>query len=215
MRVVFLGPPGAGKGTQAKLLEERYGARPISTGDILRNAVKDQTPLGKKAEEYIDKGMLVPDELMLDLIAERLRGKDCQKGFILDGFPRTIAQADGLDEILAKMDSRLDYVFSIQVPRDLLVQRLTGRRTCKQCGYQYHVDFDPPSRKDVCDRCQGELYQREDDQEETIRARLHVYETQTATLIDYYRKRSLIKEIDGVGHIEDVKTRFLNALGEA
>jgi len=215
VRVVFLGPPGAGKGTQAKFLEEKYGACPISTGDILRNAVKDQTPLGKKAEEYIDKGMLVSDELMLDLIAERLRGKDCQKGFILDGFPRTIAQADGLDEILAKMGTRLDYVFSIQVPRDLLVQRLTGRRTCKQCGYQYHVDFDPPSRKDVCDRCQGELYQREDDQEETIRARLHVYETQTAPLIDYYRKRGLIKEIDGVGHIEDVKTRFLNALGEA
>lgn len=215
MRVVFLGPPGAGKGTQAKFLEEKYGACRISTGDILRNAVKDQVPLGKKAEEYIDKGMLVPDEIMLDLIAERLRGKDCQKGFILDGFPRTIAQADGLDEILAKMDTRLDCVFSIQVPRDLLVQRLTGRRTCKQCGYQYHVDFDPPSRKDVCDRCQGELYQREDDQEETIRARLHVYETQTATLIDYYRKRSLVKEIDGVGHIEDIKTRFLNALGEA
>jgi len=215
VRVVFLGPPGAGKGTQAKLLEERYGARPISTGDILRNAVKDQTPLGKKAEEYIDKGMLVPDELMLDLIAERLRGKDCQKGFILDGFPRTIAQADGLDEILAKMGNRLDYVFSIQVSRDLLVKRLTGRRTCKQCGFQYHVDFDPPSRKDVCDRCQGELYQREDDQEETIRARLHVYETQTAPLIDYYRKRGFIKEIDGVGHIEDVKTRFHNALGEA
>ena len=208
MRVVFLGPPGAGKGTQAKFLEEKYGACPISTGDILRNAVKDQTPLGKKAEEYIDKGMLVPDELMLDLIAERLRGKDCQKGFILDGFPRTIAQADGLDEILAKMGTRLDYVFSIQVPRDLLVQRLTGRRTCKQCGYQYHVDFDPPSRKDVCDRCQGELYQREDDQEETIRARLHVYETQTAPVIDYYRKRGLIKEIDGVGDIENVKKTY-------
>lgn len=213
LRVVFLGPPGAGKGTQAGFLQKKYGACQISTGDILRKAVRDQTPLGGRAAEYIDKGALVPDDVMLELIAERLRAEG-RNGFILDGFPRTVAQANGLDRILEDLGFKLDCVFSLRVPRGIIVRRLAGRRTCKRCGALYHAEFGPPKHEGVCDRCGGELYQREDDREETVVARLDVYETQTAPLIDYYRKRGLLKEIDGVGSVERVWGSVVQALEE-
>jgi adenylate kinase len=214
LRVVLLGPPGAGKGTQAKLLREKFEACQVSTGDILRKAVADQSPLGKEAFEYIHRGALVPDSLIVKLVAERLKEKDCENGFILDGFPRTIPQAQSLDEILKKRGLALDSVLSVQVPPRVIVERLAGRRTCKNCGALYHQDFDPPQKNGVCDRCGGELLQRDDDREETISARLKVYETQTAPLIGYYRERGLLREIDGVGKVEDIRKRLINALGD-
>ena len=215
MRVVLLGPPGAGKGTQAKFLEEQYGACLVSTGDMLRRAVREGTPLGKKASEYIRKGELVPDTLMIDLVAERLSEKDCRKGFILDGFPRTVSQAEGLEQVLRNRGSVLERVLSLRVPREEIIRRLAGRRTCRNCGSLYHMVFSPPKRDAICDRCQGEVYQREDDREETVAARLDVYESQTAPLIDYYRKKGLLKEIDGVGEVEQVRHDVLQALGHA
>ena len=214
LRVVLLGPPGAGKGTQAKLLREKFEACQVSTGDILRKAVADQSPLGKEASEYIHRGALVPDSLIVKLVAERLKEKDCENGFILDGFPRTIPQAQSLDEILQKMGLALDSVLSVEVPPRVIVERLAGRRTCKNCGALYHQDFDPPQKEGTCERCGGELFQRDDDREETISARLKVYETQTAPLIAYYRERGLLREIDGVGRVEDIRNRLINALGD-
>lgn len=214
MRVLFLGPPGAGKGTQAKLLTEEFGACQVSTGDILRKAVKEETPLGKKASEFMAKGALVPDALMVTVIADRLRQDDCRKGFILDGFPRTLDQADGLETILKDMGLGLDCVFSLKVSQRLIVQRLEGRRSCRRCGALYHVIFQAPVKKGICDRCEGELYQREDDREETIRARLRVYKKQTGPLIGHYRKKGLLKEIDGVGSVEEIQNRIRRAWGK-
>jgi adenylate kinase len=213
-RVVLLGPPGAGKGTQAKLLQEEFGAVQISTGDILRKAVVDQTPLGKEASGYINSGALVPDALIVNLVAERLKEKDCEKGFVLDGFPRTIPQAESLDEILKKMGLNLNCVLSVQVPHDVIVERLAGRRTCRQCGGLCHVTFNPPKRAGICDRCGGELFQRDDDKEQTIANRLQVYERQTAPLISYYRERGLLREVDGVGEISQIRARVVEALGD-
>ena len=212
VRVVLLGPPGAGKGTQAKLLQERFKACQVSTGDILRKAVAEQTPLGKQAAQYIKQGALVPDPLIVNLVAERLQDKDCEKGFILDGFPRTISQAESLDEILTRMGLTLDRVLSVQVPHTVIVQRLAGRRTCKGCGALYHLTLDPPDKEGVCDRCGGELYQRDDDREETITARLKVYETQTAPLMNYYRERGLLRDIDGVGKVDEIRSRVIEVL---
>jgi len=214
VRVVLLGPPGAGKGTQAKWLQERFEACQVSTGDILRKAVAEQTPLGKQAAAYINRGALVPDSLIVDLVAERLKEKDCDKGFVLDGFPRTISQAESLEEILKKMRLALDCVLSVQVPHRVIVERLAGRRTCKGCGALYHLTLDPPSKEGVCDRCGGELYQRDDDREETITARLKVYEAQTAPLVNYYRERGMLREIDGVGKVNEIRSRVLQALGD-
>lgn len=213
-RVVLLGPPGAGKGTQAKLLQERLAACQISTGDILRKAVADQTPLGKEASAYIDRGALVPDVVIVNLVAERLKSKDCEAGFILDGFPRTIPQAKSLDEILTKRGLDLNRVLSVKVPKDVIIRRLAGRRTCRSCGALSHAVFDPPKKEGVCDRCGGELFQRDDDREETVAHRLSVYETQTAPLVDYYRRMGILQEIDGVGKIEDIRDRVIKALGE-
>ena len=212
-RVVLLGPPGAGKGTQAKLLEQEFGAVQISTGDILRKAVADQSPLGKQAGDYITRGALVPDDVIIDLIAERLQQKDCARGFLLDGFPRTIPQAESLDAILKKLALSLNGVLSVQVPREVIIERLAGRRTCKKCGALSHVVFDPPKRAGVCDRCGGELFQRDDDREETIANRLKVYEAQTAPLVDYYRRQGTLREIDGVGSIDQIRARVMSALG--
>jgi adenylate kinase len=213
IRVVLLGPPGAGKGTQAKLLRDRFEACQISTGDILRKAVVEQSALGKAASEYIRQGLLVPDELIVDLVAERLKEHDCVNGFILDGFPRTIAQAEGLEAILKKMGSALDHVLLVRVPESAIVERLAGRRTCRNCGALHHVTFNPANAAGVCDRCGGELAQRDDDREETVAARLRVYETQTAPLVNYYRQRSLLREIDGMGRVEEIRSRVLAALG--
>lgn len=215
VRVVFLGAPGAGKGTQAKLLQEKFGACQVSTGDILRKAVREQTPLGKEASAFINKGELVPDGVIIKLVAERLREEDCNEGFILDGFPRTIAQAESLAMILKEMRSALDCVLSVRVPRDVVIERLSGRRTCKGCGALYHLAFDPPKNKGICDRCQGVLFQREDDREETIGERLRVYEEQTAPLADYYRREGLLREVEGVGSPDDIHEAVLAALKRA
>jgi adenylate kinase len=214
IRVVLLGPPGAGKGTQAKLLQEIFEACQISTGDILRKAVAESTPLGQKAASYINSGALVPDDVILNLVAERVKEEDCAKGFVLDGFPRTIAQADGLRQILEPLGLQLDRVLSVQVPAQVIVERLSGRRTCKACGAMYHVVFSPSKKPGVCDKCGGALLQRDDDREETIATRLKVYENQTAPLIDYYRRRGLLREIDGVGSIEEIRRRVIAALGD-
>jgi adenylate kinase len=213
IRVVLLGPPGAGKGTQAKLLQDMFEACQISTGDILRKAVTENSALGKKAGSYLESGTLVPDDLILELVAERVKEQDCANGFLLDGFPRTVAQADGLQQILESLGLKLDAVLSVQVPPQEIVERLSGRRTCKNCGAMYHVKFGPSRKDGVCDRCGGALYQRSDDTPETIEARLRVYENQTAPLIDYYRLQGLLRDVDGVGKIDEIKQRVAQALG--
>ena len=214
VRVVLLGPPGAGKGTQAKLLRDRFEACQISTGDILRKAVADKTPLGKEAESYLSRGELVPDDVIVRLVGERLKQQDCAKSFVLDGFPRTLPQAESLEGILKAMALPLDGVLSIQVPHDVIVQRLAGRRNCQDCGALYHVSFDPPRNDETCDRCHGRLQQRDDDREETITTRLRVYESQTAPLANYYRERGNLREINGVGKVEDIQKRIIESLGE-
>lgn len=213
-RVVLLGPPGAGKGTQAKLLQEKYAACQISTGDILRKAVAERTALGTQAAGFMDRGALVPDEVIVGLVAERLKEKDCESGFILDGFPRTIPQAESLDAILREMNLDLNRALSMRVPRSVIIERLAGRRGCKNCGALAHVVFRPPKKDGVCDRCGGELIQRQDDKEDTIAYRLEVYERQTAPLIDYYRRRNLLREIDGVGTVDEIRARLEQALGD-
>lgn len=212
MNIVFLGPPGAGKGTQAKILIEKYGIPQISTGDMLREHRAKGTELGKKAQEYMDKGQLVPDEIILGMVKERLAQSDCAKGFILDGFPRTVAQAEALDKILSEMNKKLDFALALVVPDELLVERLTGRRTCKNCGMMFHVKYKPPKVEGKCDACGGELYQRPDDNEETVRNRLKVYHESTAPLIDYYKKKGILKEIDGSKSIEEITAQLISIL---
>jgi adenylate kinase len=215
MRLVLLGAPGAGKGTQAKKLIEKYGIPQISTGDILRKAVADGTPLGKEAKSYMDKGELVPDSVVIGLVKERLAQDDCKKGYILDGFPRNTAQAEALDKVLAEMNAPLDLALSVDVEKDELMKRLTGRRTCKNCQQMYNIYFNPPKKDGVCDRCGGELFQRDDDKEETIRKRLDVYEAQTAPLIDYYRKRGILKSVAGIGNIDEIFNNICAILEKA
>jgi len=212
MNIVFLGPPGAGKGTQAKILIERYGIPQVSTGDMLREHRAKGTELGKKAQEYMDKGQLVPDEIILGMVKERLSQPDCQKGFILDGFPRTVAQAEALDKLLSEMGKKLDFALALIVPDDLLVERLTGRRTCKSCGMMYHIKYKPPKVEGKCDVCEGELYQRPDDNEETVRNRLKVYHEQTAPLIEYYKNKGILREIDGSKSIEEITQQLISIL---
>jgi adenylate kinase len=212
MNIVFLGPPGAGKGTQAKILIERYGIPQVSTGDMLREHRAKGTELGKKAQEYMDKGQLVPDEIILGMVKERLSQPDCQKGFILDGFPRTVAQAEALDKLLSEMGKKLDFALALIVPDDLLVERLTGRRTCKNCGMMYHIKYKPPKVEGKCDVCGGELYQRPDDNEETVRNRLEVYHEQTAPLIEYYKIKGILREIDGSKSIEEITQEIISIL---
>jgi len=197
MNLILLGPPGAGKGTQAERINARYSIPHISTGDIFRENLKKGTELGMKAKEYMDRGELVPDGLVIDIVADRLKKTDCRGGFILDGFPRTVAQADALKDILAGMAMPLDHVLNIQVPRDVVVKRLTARRTCRSCGRIYHLIYNPPEKEGVCDDCGGELYRRDDDSEETVLARMDEYEEKTQPLIDYYRGEGLLRDIDG------------------
>ncbi|BAT72201.1 adenylate kinase [Thermosulfidibacter takaii ABI70S6] len=212
MNIIMLGPPGAGKGTQAKMLVEKFGIPQISTGDMLRAAVAEGTELGKKAKEYMDKGQLVPDEVVIGIVEERLKKSDCEKGFILDGFPRTVPQAEALDKILEKMGKKIDYVINIVVPDVEILKRLTGRRTCKQCGAMYHVIYNPPKQEGVCDKCGGELYQRDDDKEETIKNRLKVYNEQTAPLIEYYKAKGVLVDIDGTKSINEIFEDILRVL---
>lgn len=212
MNIVFLGPPGAGKGTQAKILVEKYGIPQISTGDMLREHVGKGTELGLKAKEYMEKGQLVPDEIILGMVKERLSQPDAQKGFILDGFPRTVAQAEALDKMLEEMGRKLDVALALIVPDEELVLRLTGRRTCKNCGMMYHIKFKPPKIEGKCDACGGELYQRPDDNEETVRNRLKVYHESTAPLIEYYKNKGILAEIDGSKSIEEITQQIINIL---
>jgi adenylate kinase len=215
MNLILLGPPGAGKGTQAKMLVDRFGIPQISTGDILRAAVKEGTPMGIRAKSFMDAGGLVPDEVVVGIVRERLQKGDCAPGFILDGFPRTAPQADALKDTLASLGRQLDAVISLEVDADALVERLTGRRTCRQCGRGYHLRFDPPRTAGRCDVCGGELYQRDDDREETIRKRLQVYDEQTSPLTAYYRNAGLLTTIDGMLDIGEVQERILSALKAA
>ena len=212
MKLVLLGPPGAGKGTQAAMLVEKYGIPQISTGDMLRAAVKEQSPMGIKAKEYMDSGALVPDEVVVGIVQERLQQDDCQAGFILDGFPRTVAQADALKVSLAELGKNLDAVVSLDVDTEALVERLTGRRTCGSCGKGFHLRFDPPGADGKCSACGGELVHRDDDKEATIRNRMDVYHQQTAPLEDYYRNEGLLKSIDGMQEIPAVQQQILAAL---
>lgn len=213
MRLVLLGAPGAGKGTQAKMLIEKYKIPQISTGDILRKAVADGTPLGKEAKVIMDKGELVTDQIVIGLVKERLAQDDCKKGYILDGFPRTTPQAEALDKVLAGMKAPLDTALSVDVDINDLMKRLTGRRTCKGCQQMYNVHFTPPKKNGVCDKCGGELMQRDDDKEATIKNRLEVYQKSTAPLIDYYGKKGILKSVVGVGSIDDIFKKICSMLG--
>jgi adenylate kinase len=215
MRIVLLGGPGSGKGTQAKKLIERLGVPQISTGDIFRAALKEGTPMGLKAKTYMDKGELVPDDVVIGVVEERLTKPDLDKGYMLDGFPRTLAQAEALDKILAGQSKGIDHAILVDVPDEELVARLPGRRTCKNsdCGRMYHVMFNPPKANSVCDACGTELYQRDDDTEATIRERLAVYNNQTAPLINFYEKKGLLRRVEGVGPIDEIFARIEKVLG--
>ncbi|RJP68542.1 MAG: adenylate kinase [Candidatus Abyssobacteria bacterium SURF_17] len=211
--MVMLGPPGAGKGTQAVKVAKRYLIPHISTGDIFRAAIKEGTELGRKAKQYLDSGELVPDSVVTDIVAERIKKNDCAPGFLLDGFPRTLPQAEVLDTILRDNGCPLTAVINLTVDREALVKRLTARRTCSDCGENYNIMSKPPKKEGVCDKCGGKLYQRDDDKRETIENRLSVYENQTAPLVAYYQRSQRLVNISGEGAIEDVFGRICRAVG--
>ena len=212
MDLILFGPPGAGKGTQAKFIVDSFGIPQISTGDMLRAAVKAQTPLGLVARQIMDSGALVPDDVVLGIIRERLALPDCCDGFVLDGFPRTIPQADALNEILKGLGKHIDHVISLDVDFAEIVQRLSGRRTCPACGKGYHVTYDPPAVEGKCDVCSADLTQRDDDKEETVKNRLSVYDQQTAPLKAYYEKTGLLRHVDGSGSIQDIQCQIKKLL---
>lgn len=213
MKLILLGPPGAGKGTQAKYIVQEYGIPHISTGDIFRANIKANTPLGIKAKEYIDKGQLVPDEVTIAIVEDRIKQKDCEKGFLLDGFPRTVNQADALNSVLEERGYKLDFVLNIAANTDALLERITGRRVCLSCGAGYHVKYIAPKVEGICDVCGAKLIQRDDDKEETVKNRLAVYEKQTAPLIDYYEKKGLLRTVNGDNDIEKVFEDIRSILG--
>lgn len=204
MNIVLLGPPGAGKGTQAKMIIQQYSIPHISTGDIFRKNISEKTPLGIKAKEYIDQGLLVPDELTIDIVKDRLQQNDCAEGFLLDGFPRTVFQAEALDSFLKGFGKEIQVGLLIEVPREDILDRMTGRRMCLNCGASYHVTFNPTKVEGKCDLCGSDVVQRKDDTEETVRERLNVYDKQTQPLIDYYKKYDKLEEVDGTQDIDKV-----------
>ena len=212
MKLVILGPPGAGKGTQAEYIVEKYNIPHISTGDIFRENIKNNTELGKEAKSYMDKGLLVPDDLVIALVEDRLNKDDAKEGFLLDGFPRTVAQAVSLDSILDKNDDKLTKVINISVDPEILIERAVGRRVCKTCGMTYHVKFNPPKEEGICDKDGTKLIQRDDDTEETVKTRISVYFDQTAPLIDYYRAQNLLVDIDGAKDIDKVFEDIVSGL---
>ena len=214
LNIVLLGPPGAGKGTQAELIVQKYGIPQISTGDIFRANIKNGTELGMKAKAFMDKGDLVPDELVVDLVKDRIGQDDCAEGFMLDGFPRTVFQAEELDKIMEARGLKIDAVLNIDVKPEKLVKRIAGRRVCKGCGATYNVDYKPTAKEGVCDKCGGEVYQRADDTEETVQNRIKVYFSQTAPLIDYYKKSDVLVNIDGDLSEADVFAQITGRLGE-
>ena len=213
MRLVMLGAPGAGKGTQAKKIADQYGIPHISTGDIFRANIKNGTELGKKAKAYMDRGALVPDELVVDLVADRVKQADCEKGYVLDGFPRTIPQAESLDAVLKDMGQKIDYAINVEVPDENIVKRMSGRRACVSCGATYHVQFNAPKQDGICDTCGEKLVLRDDDKPETVQKRLNVYHEQTQPLIDYYQKAGVLKEVDGTKNMEEVFQDIVAILG--
>jgi len=212
VRLVLLGPPGAGKGTQAQALGELWGIPQVASGDLLRAVVRENSKLGREAASYMERGQLVPDELVLKLIAERLRKKDARGGFILDGFPRNVMQAERLAAGLERVGLKLDKVVAVIVPDEEIVKRISGRRTCEDCATMYHVVFEPPAKADVCDKCGGQLYQREDDAEQTVRERIKVYHAATQPLLEHYARLGLLAQVDGVGRPDEVEKRILAAL---
>jgi adenylate kinase len=213
VRLVLLGPPGAGKGTQARALGALWGIPQVASGDLLRASVRENSELGREAAGYMDRGQLVPDELVLKLVTARLAKNDARKGFILDGFPRNVMQAEALAAGLERAGVKLDKVVAVIVPDEEIVKRISGRRTCRSCDAMYHVAFEPPAKAGVCDKCGGELYQREDDAEQTVRERLKVYAAATRPLLDYYGRLGLLAQVDGVGRTDEVEKRILSAVG--
>lgn len=213
MNLILLGPPGAGKGTQAVRIVEKYNIPHISTGDIFRKNIKEGTELGKRAQEYMNKGELVPDDLVIEIATTRLLEDDCKDGFLLDGFPRTVHQAEKLDEFLKKHGKKIDKALDINVEKEELMRRLIGRRVCKACGATYHVDTMPPKKEGICDQCGGELYQRADDTEETVENRIEVYNSQTKPLVEYYQAAGTIEHIDGSAGLENVFKYIVSILG--
>lgn len=214
MRIIMLGAPGAGKGTQASRVAEKYGVPHISTGDIFRKNIKEQTELGLKAKSYMDQGMLVPDELVVEIVADRLTWDDCSKGYVLDGFPRTIPQAESLDEILEKLGQKIDYAINVEVADEVIVQRMSGRRACLTCGATYHTEYLRPKVEDVCDHDGAALVLRDDDKPETVKKRLQVYHEQTQPLMDYYQAQKKLREVDGTKAVEAVFDDIIAILGE-
>ena len=212
MNILFMGPPGAGKGTQAERITNEFHIPHISTGDAFRLAMSQGTPLGVQAKSYVDQGLLVPDEITNGIVRERLQKPDCNNGFLLDGFPRTIAQAEALDGMLEAMGKRIDHVINLKVSRSLLMTRLTGRRICKSCGATYHIVFNPPKRESVCDKCGGPLYQRSDDTEEKVGTRLDEYDNKTAPLLEYYAKKQLLRQVNGEQEIDAVTAEISGLL---
>jgi len=212
MNILFMGPPGAGKGTQAERIVAEFGIPHISTGDAFRLAMKEGTPLGLKAKEYVDQGLLVPDDVTNGIVRERLQQDDCKRGFLLDGYPRTLAQAEALDGMLNEAGRRIDHVISLVVDRDMLLKRLTGRRICKSCGATFHVLFNPPKQEGVCSKCGGELYQRSDDTEEKVGTRLDEYLSKTEPLLRYYRDQGLLREVNGEQEIDEVTAQITSIL---
>lgn len=213
MKIIMLGAPGAGKGTQAKQIADKYGIPHISTGDIFRANLKAGTELGNKAKEYMDKGLLVPDELTCDLVMDRIGQEDCKNGFVLDGFPRTIPQAEALDAALEKINEKMDYAIDVDVPDENIVKRMSGRRACLNCGATYHIVSIPTKVEGICDRCGSQVVLREDDKPETVQKRLEVYHEQTQPLIEYYKKQGILKTVDGVQPMEDVFGAIVEILG--
>ena len=213
MKIIMLGAPGAGKGTQAKRIAEKYAIPHISTGDIFRANIKNGTELGKKAKEYMDQGLLVPDELTCDLVMDRIQQDDCKNGFVLDGFPRTIPQAEALDEALSKIGQKMDYAVDVDVPDENFVNRLGGRRACLSCGATYHIEFNPTKKEGICDACGAQTVLRDDDKPETVQKRLSVYHEQTQPLIDYYKKQKILKSVDGTQPMEAVFNAIAGILG--
>lgn len=213
MKIIMLGAPGAGKGTQAKRIAQKYTIPHISTGDIFRANIKNGTELGKKAKEYMDQGLLVPDELTCDLVMDRIQQDDCKNGFVLDGFPRTIPQAEALDAALSKIGQKMDYAIDVDVPDENIVNRMGGRRACLSCGATYHVEFNPTKAEGVCDACGAQTVLRDDDKPETVQKRLTVYHDQTQPLIDYYKKQDILKSVDGTQPMEAVFDAIIAILG--
>ncbi len=214
MKIIMLGAPGAGKGTQAKMIADKYGIPHVSTGDIFRANIKEGTDLGKEAKSYMDKGLLVPDELTVKILLDRVAKDDCKNGYVLDGFPRTIPQAEVLDKALSEMNDSIDFAIDVDVPDENIIKRMSGRRACLACGATYHIEHIPPKKEGICDRCGKELVLRDDDKPETVKNRLNVYHEQTQPLIDFYTKKGVLKTVDGTVDMKEVFAAIVGILGE-